>query len=114
MKLQVNVTRAESKTVCTHLRASSAILKYEFSPYPRYYFIVLSTKFSGGHTTAAQFFDTHFHVTSRNQGSFTNEEREREPWEQGCLPASYSSFFKMAQQSQQRALRKEIAVVFVQ
>ena len=94
MKLQVNVTRAESKTVCTHLRTSSAILKYEFSPYPRYYFIVLSTKFSGGHTTAAQFFDTHFHVTSRNQGSFTNEEREREPWEQGCLTASYSSFFK--------------------
>ena len=77
MKLQVNVTRAESKTVCTHLRTSSAILKYEFSPYPRYYFIVLSTKFSGGPTTAAQFFDTHFHVTSRNQGSFTNEERER-------------------------------------
>ena len=70
-----NVTRAESKTVCTHLRTSSAILKYEFSPYPRYYSIVLSTKFSGGPTPAAQFIDTHFHVTSRNQGSFTSEER---------------------------------------
>ena len=49
------------------------------------YFIVQSTKFSGEPsepTPAAQFTDTHFKVTSCNQGSFSKQERE--PWERGC------------------------------
>ena len=40
------------------------------------------TKFSGGPTPAAQFIATHFQATSRNQGSFSKQERE--PWERDC------------------------------
>ena len=71
------------KRVCTQLRNSSAILKQEFSPYPRWYFIVQSTKFIWGPTPTAHFIDTHFHVTSRNQGFFSKQERDL--WERGWL-----------------------------
>ena len=38
-------------------------------------------KFIGGLTPAAQFIDTHFHVTSLHEGSFSKQEGER--WERG-------------------------------
>ena len=73
---------AESKEVCTQLGNSSATLKQNVSPYPRQYFIVQSTKCSGGPTPAEQFIGTQFHINSRNHGSFSK--KEREPWERGC------------------------------
>ena len=55
-------------------------------PTPDMYFIAQSTKFRGGPTSAAQFIDTHFHVTSRNQGSFSKQERES--WERDLAKTS--------------------------
>ena len=49
---------------------------------PQMVFIVQS-KFIWGPSPSAQFIDTHFHVTSRNQGSFSKQERE--PWERGWV-----------------------------
>ena len=52
--------------------------------------ILQSTRFSEGPirrpTSAAQFIDTHFLVTSLNQRSFSKQERE--PWERGCIHES--------------------------
>ena len=73
---------AESNVVYKQRRNSSAILKQKFSPCPD------SIKSSSRqnlvkdqHTPTTPFIDTHLHMTSCNQGSFSKQERE--PWERG-------------------------------
>ena len=93
MKLQVNVTRAESKTVCTHLRTSSAILKYEIPPTPD--IISLSCRQNlVEDLPPLRNFLTHISTWPAATRVLSRMKREREPWEKGCLTASYSSFFK--------------------
>ena len=81
--LQNNVIATSRKRDSLHATQNSrAILKQEFSPYPRWYFIVQWTKFIWGPTITVQFIDTYFHVTSHNQGSFSKQDRD--PWERSC------------------------------